>query len=237
VVIQSEPSLRGTLQGGIERMGRCRALVMEKLSLLATWDNYPRLHNLIRPLLVNDIPTVLFWACPIPADLERLTSMAALADRTIVDGTLFDGDDWATMQQLAAPPLDLCHLRLAPWRRALAECFEQFEWTCDTPTKATIEHRPTCGSLNAARCLEHWLVGKLDAGVERMEVPSDTPDGQPSRLRLDHGAVTVEIRHLGIEAILSVELSLADRCILPTRTRASQGTRAGLLAGAIDTRP
>ena len=97
-----------------------------------------------------------------------------------------------------------------------------------------IEHGPTYGSLGASRGLEHWLVQKLDAEVRLVEREGEGPRGQPWQLELTHGQVHILIRHLLEEPQLHVTVTLDDRCLLPHCVQASRGTRAGLLAAAMD---
>ena len=238
LVEENFTDLRGELVAGMRMQGRCRALVLERLTITSDWSHYRKLPNLIRPLLVNDIPTCLFWAAQLPESHGHISAMASMADRTVVDSMLFRGDDWRGLAQLVDPnPFDLSWLRLTPWRRLLAEAFEHFEWEEFEPaTTVVLEHGPTYGSLGAARCLEHWLTCKLDADVRLVKLPGNGPEGEPWRLDLTHGEIHIQIRHLMTEPRLRIELTLGNRCLLPNHTMASRGERADLLGAAIDSR-
>ena len=237
VVDESVDDMQGELTATVREQGRCRAMVLEKLVLTGDWSQYRRLPSLIRPLLVNDIPTQLFWGCPLPDTFAPLATLAAMAERTILDSALFTGDDWRSLQQgMDRRPLDLCWLRLTPWRQSLAEAFELFTWNETPKTRVLVEHGRSPGSLGATRGLQQWLVEKLHAEVRLVELPGSGADGEPWRLQLDHGEIQVQIRHLLSDPTLEVNVSLPDRCLLPTRARASRNSRAELLASAIDLR-
>ena len=237
VVDEAAGDLRGELTASVREQGRCRALVLEKLVLIGDRSQHPRLPSLIRPLLVNDIPTQLFWGCPLPNSFAPLAALAAMAERTVVDSALFAGDDWLSLQRgMGRRPLDLSWLRLTPWRQSLAEAFERFTWSDEPQTRVLIEHGRAPGSMGATRGLQQWLIDKLNAQVRLVGLPGSGPEAEPWRLQLDCGDVTIQIRHLLNEPALVVDVSLPDRCLLPTRTKAIQSSRAELLAAAIDLR-
>lgn len=242
---EGKPGLSVTLCAGIGDRGKDRLMMLEKLALTGGWQQYPRLPNLIRPLLVNDIPTSLFWATVLPDDLGRIATMARLADRTIVDSTLFHGDDWRRLAELAAHRdverrlVDLAWLRLSPWRRSLAEAFEHFDWRpTKPPTEVLIHHGTSYGSLGAARCLAHWIERKLGASIQLLPAPGRRgPANEPWHLDLRHGQVHVSIRHRVDEPRLEIGVTLMDdHCLLPCFAAASRGRRADLLAAAVETR-
>ncbi len=236
VVHAGECEVGGKLCGQIRKQRRTRAMVLEKLTLDTDWDHFPKLPNLIRPLLVNDITTSLFWATHLPTSLGRLTAIASMVDHTVVDSTLFNGDDWRSLEQIEThAPFDLAWLRLGPWRRTLAEAFEHFHWQADDPkTTITVEHGPHFGSLSASRCLQDWLVEHLGAVVQLDAKPGDGPTGEPWRLDLRYGPIHVQVRHLHAEPRLQAIVTLQDHCLLPTYCQATRGDRAQLLAAALD---
>ncbi|MCA8955262.1 MAG: glucose-6-phosphate dehydrogenase assembly protein OpcA [Planctomycetes bacterium] len=235
---ESAGILEVDLVGRIRAHGQGRVMAMERLHLRADPEQFAKLPNLVRPILVNDIPTCLFWATELPHSLGRIAALASMADRTIVDSALFTGDDWRSLRQIAHhAPFDLAWLRVAPWRRVLAEAFEHFAWEPEEPpTSVRIEHSAAMGSLGAARCLEHWLVQKLGADVRLARVAGDAPCTEPVRLELRHGPVHIVIQHLTEQALLRTDVTLESHCLLPAHTPTSRGSRAELLAAAVDMR-
>lgn len=236
VIDPDECELTAQLTGLIRTQRKVRALVLEKLTIEAGWGDFPKLANLIRPLLVNDIGSSLFWAAQLPESLDQISALAALVDRTIVDSTLFAGDNWRSLGKIQdCEPLDLAWLRIGPWRRALAETFEHFEWQPEQPeTDITLVHGMAFGSLGASRCLAAWLTEQLSATVRLVEEEGDGPDNEPWLLDLEHGPSHVQIRHLRTESRLLATITLKDRCLLPTYTQATRGSRSQLLAAALD---
>lgn len=237
IVMHTEPcELKAKLSAQIRDRRRVRAMVLERLTIETDWEHFPKLPNLIRPLLVNDIATSLFWATKMPKSLGRIGAIASLVDHTIVDSTLFDGDDWRGLEQLSNhSPLDLAWLRVSPWRRTLAEAFEHFEWEAEDPeTRITLVHGPSFGSLGASRCLESWLIEHLDAKVTLVREEGEGPPGEPWRLELQYGPIEVKVRHMLTEPRLQATVSLKEYCLLPTYTQATRGDRSQLLAAALD---
>jgi hypothetical protein len=164
--------------------------------------------------------------------------MARLADQTIVESCRFR-DPVGDLQRLQAIPeiavVDLAEFRLRPWRRALAEAFEQFGWRPEIATEATLLHGRTPGAVAASYTLSRWLLERLRAATELRPCDDrDCPEGEPLRLELVHGDVHVVVEHLGGACRLRTTVTLADRCLLPYVTPASRGRIGDLLAAAVD---
>lgn len=237
VILHSTPCpLKAELSGLIRDQRKTRTLVLEKLILETDWDHFRKLPNLIRPLLVSDIATSLFWATKLPNDPRTLSSIASLADHTIVDSTLFGKGDWQRLEQIHDhSPLDLAWLRVSPWRRTLAEAFEHFEWDPKKhETQITLEHGAGFGSHSASRCLAGWLTKRLKTNVQLQQRQGNGPGGEPWLLDLKHGPVHVRIQHLKSEPRLQAIITLEDHCLLPTYTQVTGSGRPQLLASAID---
>ena len=236
VVIHEGPcDLEAQLSGLIRTQGKVRALVLERLSLHSDWEHFRKLANLIRPLLVNDIHSSLFWANELPQDLAKIADLGSLVERTIVDSTLLTHDDRRSLELLSdSAPLDLAWLRTGPWRRTLAEAFEHFEWQPEqAETQIKLVHGKSFGSLAASRCLGGWLSARLNAQAQLVEEEGEGPGGEPWQLELIHGPSHVQIRHLQHEPRLIATVTLEDHCLLPAYTQATRGDRSRLLAAAL----
>lgn len=233
---QTEP--QAGLKAEVSDHHSSQLMVLEQLTLRVDYESYRLLPNLLRPLLEDDIPISLVWARALPDSLGRLASLAALCDRTVVDSALFDGDDWRSMRQLMRHPLfDLASLRLAPWRRSLAEAFEHFEWQPEVhETQVVIEHGPADAARNAARCLEAWLQLKLRARVRLERREEARAACVPEMLSLVHGPTKILLTNQHEAGQLRLDVTLGDYCRMPSFIRASQGSRADLLAAALDSR-
>ena len=216
----------------------CRQMVLEQVTLRGNPRDLHKLPGLIRPLLVNDIPVHQFWGMELPEAISDLGLFGKLAEQTTVDSSLFADPpgDLARLRQAggALHLVDLTWFRLRPWRRGLAEAFEQFNWTPDVPTTASIRHTCEPGAQAASHLLAHWLDDRLGA---RTEISSTTgPEAclEPQRVEMHHGAVHVSVTRRREEPRLVVEVTLEDRCLLPFEVVASRSQPGDLLADAVD---
>ena len=213
-----------------------RQTVLEQIVLRAPERDLPKLPGVFLPLLVNDIPTHLYWALPLPADTAQLTSLAHVADQTVVNSALFADleRDCARLAGTDLHTVDLVQFRLHPWRRALAEAFERFDWRAEVPTRARIEHAASAAA--AARRLAAWLGERLQATTEIATVTEvcDAPPCDPCRLQVEHGEVRVVVQRTRDRSRLSVAVTRADVCLLPFEVPASRGQDGDLLAAAFD---
>ncbi len=232
-----EANLSAQLGAVIRRGKRSRQTVLEMIRLETPTRSFAVIPGIIRPLVVNDLPVHLFWGAALPENTWDLTTMARLADQTIVDSCLF-ADPLVSLERLAAMvglhAVDLAFFRLRPWRRALAEAFESFEWNADTATRVELVHGPECGAVAAARTLAEWLEHRLGAEVSAREAGGDAPPTEPRSLELRHGKVKVRIEHVGSAQELTTTVTLRDRCLLPFSTHASRGRLGDLLGAAVD---
>lgn len=82
------------------------------------------LHSLIEPLTLPDLPVVAWYVSGLPDPGDPLL---LAVDRLVVDAGTLDPAAAGDLERLMRRHfvLDLCWARLRPWRRALAEQFEQ----------------------------------------------------------------------------------------------------------------
>jgi len=218
----------------LRQQGKSRVMVLERISLQCSLQQIPKLPGLIRPLVVNDIPVHFYWGAPLPQNELRLLLLGELADQTTVDSGTFTDPERDLKRVMDLPELrivDLAWFRLAPWRRALAEAFETFEWQREMPTTATIVHS---GETTSCMALVRWLTDKLGAHVALRRTTEATPALEPLKLEVQHGNVHVSITHMVAEPLLRVETTLLDVCMLPFVRPASRGNPGDLLAAALD---
>lgn len=218
--------------------GLGRRTVMEEITLQVDGHQFPRIPGLIRPLLVSDVPTHLFWARGLPDNAFALSTMGRLVDQVIVDSSLFEQPERDITRLMALRNLTTCDLtwfRLRPWRRALAEAFELVGHDPSRPTTVTIVSGPETGARAAAFKLGEWLRARLGAGVTLEPAPGADPALAPlwpCRVVLHHGAAEMVLTH--VPPRLRLDVTLGDRCLLPYWTPVSRGSRGDLLAAAID---
>ena len=130
---ETQPSIQATVSGAARVYGKSRDLVLEQVDLQAPHGSFDQLAGLVRPLLVNDLPTHLYWATDWPADPRPFDLFTVMAEHTIVDSARFLApaahlDAVQRRRERGRSISDLSWLRLRPWRRALAEAFERLPW-------------------------------------------------------------------------------------------------------------
>ena len=182
--------------------------------------------SLIAPLLVRDLPTVLWLPearshPPDPRLLERAQSL-------LVDSTSGGDGDLARFAELAANMRvhDLAWGRLEYWRAAIAAAFEPAERRALLPDITAVEVRYERRGIQAGLLLAGWIAaragwhaGTLERGNGIARAPADRGDGAELEIRLaeancDHGCGGVDgvVFSAGSEEI-SVERSGATSAL------------------------
>jgi glucose-6-phosphate dehydrogenase assembly protein OpcA len=107
----------------------------EQVTLEATGEATERLPSLVLPLLVADLPVVVWWMGDPPFGAPLFEQLIDAADRLVVDTTSFQ-DPTFSLTRLAAlvrmrsgqlAVSDLSWARLAPWQDQLAQAFDSPE--------------------------------------------------------------------------------------------------------------
>ena len=233
VVSPGDGSIRSEVHGAARLHGTIRDLVLEQIELTVPESSFARVAGLVRPLLISDIPTRLYWGAPWPSDPRRFDSLASMAELSILDSSRFllpasDLDALETRRRRGMQVVDLEWMRLRPWRRALAEIFERIPYQPNIHTTAVVRHGD--GATAAAILLGRWLEQRLSAHVA-IEANSTNV-----------GLQCVEIQHGGSAAAatlvdtgrIEVAVETEDACFLPFGVPSSRGTEGDLLAAAID---
>lgn len=214
-------------------------VVCERFIFEADASESARLTSLIRPRLLGDLQTVFYAHGPIPGDAwDAIRMLSATSGLFVFDSSTLAQpvEDRQRIKAIASEWRDLGWLRLCPWRRALAQSFEQFEWHAEEPTTVLIEHDDTHGSHTAATQLGGWLEERLGADTKlAVSTPTGTAlDTQPHRVVLTHRDVELEVGHCGARPRLHSKIQFADRCLIPFEIPASSSPRGVLLAAAAD---
>ncbi|MCK5944166.1 MAG: glucose-6-phosphate dehydrogenase assembly protein OpcA [Planctomycetes bacterium] len=224
------------LSATTRRHGGIRDIVLEQLVLRVPSGDVHRVPGLLRPLIIDDLPSHLLWSLPWPADERRLDALAELCQHAIVDSRTF-GNPARELPKLQARRArgarltDLSWLRLQPWRRALAEAFDRLSWQQGADVRGTIRHGRAARA--AALLLDEWLHERLGASIAAEPDGDDGLPG-PSHVTLQVGADEVVIDHR--DGKLFTHVTTPSHCSLPFTHMASRGTDAELLVLAIDER-
>ncbi len=224
------------VQGATRSAGKAREIVLEQIELRVGPDGLAAVPGVIRPLLVNDIPTHLFWQDALPRNGDGLEQLLPLCDHAVVDSARFldPETDLAGIRFLRTGHrriTDLSWLRARPWRRALAQAFELVPFDPATPTRVVLRHGLNPGALACSHLLATWLEERLQATVELQSGEADERP-TPELLELWHGDEHVAVQRT--DGHLRVTVTRKDVCLLPFQVPASRGGCADLLAAAID---
>lgn len=222
-----------------------REIVLEQITLRSSLDDFHKLAGVIRPLLVSDIPTHHYWATALPKRLDRLHILGDLADQVLLDSRLFDDPlvDLGRVQSVEHGVgeqdlriTDLTWFRVRPWRRALAEAFEQFSWDRSEPTEVRIATPQNPSAIAAGLHLSVWLRQRLAARIAStiIDEPAFATFEDLASLDLRFGESHVRISRTPADHRLEVEVTTPTRCLLPFHVPAENPTTCRLLANAMD---
>ncbi|MDA0372461.1 MAG: glucose-6-phosphate dehydrogenase assembly protein OpcA [Planctomycetota bacterium] len=219
----------------VRKSRKSRTVLLELVTLLTSQADQRRVPSVIRPLLLDDLPTQLFWCGSAPRDLGMLRALGGLADQIVYDSALFrdPAGDTQRIEALGLPTMDLTSLRVRPWRRALAEAFEHVEWRDGMEVRARIRDTAAAGTRAASVHLAKWLETRLGASVEIEGAPrGNAPSFEPCTLEVTCGDAHVRVDHLWPQSDLKVSTTLRDRCLMPFSAVSRCDARGDLLASA-----
>jgi glucose-6-phosphate dehydrogenase assembly protein OpcA len=220
------------------RHGPMRDIVLEEVVLRVRSKDLSRMPGLLRPLILDDLPSHLFWSQAWPGDEQSFDTLAKLSRHAIVDSMQFGNParELAIIKQRQDKGqcmTDLSWLRVQPWRRALAEAFDRIEWQPKSPVSGTVRHGKNARATSML--LSEWLHERLAATIS-MEPDGNKesvgPDHVSLRLSLPGGDIEIEVELQGGQLITHV--TTQSHCYLPFRSAATRGTTAKLLSLAID---
>tara|TARA_R110002094_G_scaffold151643_1_gene139742 strand:+ start:191 stop:1162 length:972 start_codon:yes stop_codon:yes gene_type:complete len=218
--------------------GPIRDIVLEQVVLRIRTADLERVPGLLRPLILDDLPSHLFWSMPWPGNEQSFDTLAGLCQHAIVDSARFGNParELPTLKQRQVGGerlTDLSWLRVQPWRRALAEAFERLDWQPNTPVKGMIRHGKHARATSML--LADWLHERLAASIA-ME-----PDGNHDSVGPDHVSLQVALSTGTIEIVIDLEgdklvthVTTPSHCYLPFRSAALRGNDAKLVSLAID---
>jgi glucose-6-phosphate dehydrogenase assembly protein OpcA len=221
--------------------GGGRQICEEHVSVRAAPGAARRLPSAVRPLLIGDLPTGLWWAAPDPpsAGGAVFEELADLADQVIYDSVgwqepqLLSALDWLARER-EQRVADLAWPRVLPWRRALAETFDPAlrPGALAGIERVEIEHGPH--ALPQAWLLLAWLAHALDWRPQQGAVEEGV--ALTWRLASAAGTVEVAVRRAGEGPSALRGVSVASRRAAPTRLRALPGGRLEVEQASEDAR-
>jgi len=167
------------------------------------------LAGLVQPLLIHDLPVVLWWLDDPPIGRHRFGDLLAICDRLLVDSGSFGDDGGAHLAGLAevyaaGRPVvhDIGWMRLTLWRELLAGLFEHPLLAPELPAARALRIdvlRPGDAlRLTKAALFAGWLAATLGWVVVAPLAASRGGGGAlVGTFRGERGAVRVEVRPVG----------------------------------------
>jgi glucose-6-phosphate dehydrogenase assembly protein OpcA len=235
VTTLGDESMSAAVQGMATSRARGRHLVLEEIELGVPPAQLDSLVGIVRPLLVTDIPTHLFWSGDLPIDDGTFDALAEIVDHIIVDSTraacVTQLHDLMFERRIHGDEItDLAWLRVRPWRRALAEGFERGPFDPDRETRVRIRHGVQ--ATNSSALVGRWLERRLAANVE-LEQAEDSDELTPTSIDLLNGSTRI-LASSSSQNRIEVSVTTEQACFLPFAVAGSRGRDVDLLAAAID---
>ncbi len=194
-----------------------RQVCCEQITVTSQGETSAQVAGIVLPLLVPDVPVVLWWPHGEPFQSPVFERLCAFADRVIIDSATFahpvhDVNAMAELLDHDHAVSDLVWGRLTSWRELTAQFFDAStrQPLLNQITRVTIEYAAPSGTpvnRSAALLLLGWLASRLGW----------TPAGSA---QVADGVTTLALQHSSgqpIEATLrSTDLSDADVGMLTT---------------------
>lgn len=163
----------------------------ELIYLTAGGESGQHLAALVTPLVVHDLPVMVWWPGEPRLDSRASLDLLHMADRVLVDGSGWSGDGLDRLAQLARLPgdhdieiADFALLRQSRWREAVASSFDlprlrPFLRSIRSLTVSYAAHDGAPGATNVVKPIYHlaWLASRLGMTVVDPLRASDTPWG------------------------------------------------------------
>ncbi|HEY7735465.1 MAG TPA: glucose-6-phosphate dehydrogenase assembly protein OpcA [Candidatus Limnocylindrales bacterium] len=161
----------------------------ELIYLTAGGESGRHLQAIVAPLLIHDLPVLVWWPGELPVASKATDDVFAIADRLIVDGSTWSGDGLERLPRLArllergrVSVTDLALLRQSRWREAIASTFDDPDLTPYlrslrriSVTYGTHDETGAPGSTNLVKPVYHvaWLASRLKLSVVKSLHPAE----------------------------------------------------------------
>jgi glucose-6-phosphate dehydrogenase assembly protein OpcA len=201
-------------------------LIRERVEIDVGPGHLSRLDSIIDPVLVTELPTVL-WSPH--GHQEAVQALLGVIDVMLIDSDdepePFEALERADRLLNSAYVVDLAWLRTTPWRERIAASFDMPARRAALAeiVRIEIDHRP--GSCASALLLAGWLASRL--GWEPGELRPSDRSGQRGTASRDGGQVDIELApvELGVPGLANVAVSCAGDLFVSL-----ERARGGLLA-------
>jgi glucose-6-phosphate dehydrogenase assembly protein OpcA len=196
----------------------------ELVYLTAGGEAGGHLAGLVAPLLIHDLPTLVWWPSEPRFESVQARGLLEMADRILVDSSGWSGDGLARLRTMARLPRaanvaisDFALIRQARWREAIASTFDRpdlrpYVRSIKSVTVRYAAHDMAPGLTNIVKPLYHaaWLASRLGWTIERPLAPVASSLGYEAMARDGRRHVAIAVRPVDTPAppgtTLAVEL-------------------------------
>lgn len=209
----------------------------EQILLKTGGEIVQHLTGVVAPLLIHDLPLVLWWPDDPPIGGRPFRELVEMCDRLLVDSGSFRDDGAKRLAALAAvvaegrPVIhDIGWMRLTLWRELLAGLFDHPLLTPELPAIRSLRidvARPgDVFRVTKAACFTGWLAAQLEWEITRPLEPKRGSESLFGTFRQGRHEVKVEFRPVGTGSdrtlrspgsLARVELELGRRAELRAR--------------------
>jgi glucose-6-phosphate dehydrogenase assembly protein OpcA len=190
------------------RAGSGSEICTEEILIKVGGELAQHLSSTAAPLLIHDLPVVLWWPDDVPFDRPTFAELAEQADRLFVDSGQFRGNGLERLRGLAIAVEgglvvhDVSWMRLMLWRELLASCFDHplllRELRHLRAVHIDVAHPGAELRLSRAALFVGWLMARLRLTVHERLRPE--PDGTwVADLGSRRRQVSVTIRPVEVE--------------------------------------
>jgi glucose-6-phosphate dehydrogenase assembly protein OpcA len=187
------------------------ALLRETVVLDIGPKHIPGLTALVDPLVVSDLPTVLWSPHEHP---EAVAELLSLAQSILVDSVdepdLRQGLDRARELSERVYVVDLAWLRSTPWRERVAATFDPAHLQCELWAISSVRVRHHPESAAAAVLLVGWLASRLGWEVEKLSDGEGTLTGHARGSGQDIDIALEPDRDLQVKGLAGLVLETAS---------------------------
>jgi len=146
--------------------GQRQQICCEQIEIGASDAALDDLPSLILPLLVSDLPVIVWCRSPRLTRMAAFRDIASIANKLILDSAAYSGPADAIARLVEAQGAgvrlgDLAWTRLTRWRETLARVFDNRENLAQLPKIAEVKVGFDSGSATAAWYLAAWTANSL----------------------------------------------------------------------------
>jgi len=242
--LQASISAHCALAAGAERGSH---VCCEQITLTASSSAIPRLAAAVLPLLVPDLPVVLWWPGDPDLEADLAADLTDAADRVVVDSRRFSNPA-SSMRRLSVqdcPVSDLAWHRLRGWRELTAGFFdgEAAETYPPRLEKVLVEYAGAGREISEAALLGSWVASCLKWGDRPGPVgkialqarsESDQAPGSVLSLTLEAPGASFSLRREGGAEFVASSMTIDRGASISRLARVACRDEATLLSRSLD---